>query len=81
MSVAGLWGPPMFEVAALGYEEGMRQPKVEYPPELLDAPSLPLPERGERMMARDDLDWEARQEAYGNVVVAQFGRADDAEPK
>lgn len=51
----------------------MRKPVVEYPAELLDDPTLPLPERVERMMARDDLDWETHQEAYGNAIVAQFG--------
>lgn len=71
----------MFEVSECGYDECMRQPEVEYPPELLDDPSLPLPERVERMMARDDLDWEARQAAYGNVVIVQFGRDRDAEPE
>ncbi|MFJ2758076.1 hypothetical protein ACIO3S_20935 [Nocardioides sp. NPDC087217] len=51
----------------------MRKPVVEYPAELLDDPSLPLPERVERRMARDDLDWEAWQEAYGNVRALPFG--------
>ena len=51
----------------------MRKPVVEYPPELLDDPSLPLPERVDRMSARSDLDWEAWQEAYGNVAELPFG--------
>lgn len=55
-----------------GYDAIMRKPVVEYPPELLDDPSLPLPERVDRMSARADLDWEAWQEAYGNVVFVPF---------
>lgn len=53
----------------------MRKPVVEYPAELLDDPALPFPERVERKLARDDLDWEAWQDAYGNVVVLPFGDA------
>ena len=51
----------------------MRKPVVEFPPELLDDPSLPLPERVDRRIARDDLEWAAWQEAYGNVVELPFG--------
>ena len=45
----------------------MRKPVVEHPPELLDDPSLPLPDRVERMMARDDLDWAAEPMSTGST--------------
>lgn len=51
----------------------MREPDVEYPLELLDDPSLPFSERVDRKLARDDMDWEASQEAYGNVIVLPCG--------
>ncbi|WP_406023787.1 hypothetical protein OH802_28880 [Nocardioides sp. NBC_00850] len=53
----------------------MRKSVVEFPVELLDDPTLPLPERVDRMMAHEDLDWEGHQEAYGNVIVLPFGEA------
>ena len=53
----------------------MRKPVVEFPPKLLDDPSLPLPERVDRMSARSDLEWEAWQEAYGNVSAWPLGPA------
>lgn len=56
----------------------MRQPNDEYPPEFLSDPILLLPKR---MMARDDLDWEAPREAYGNAMFVRFGLADDAKPR
>lgn len=71
--MTSIFGGFGLDLSGPGYEAIMRKPIVEYPPELLNDPELPFSERVDRKLARDDMDWEAWQEAYGNVIVLPFG--------